>query len=182
MPTALIVDCVGPHIFTNELHEPVALPIIECVVKRLGCVGDLSQIRSFDREGVGPLAHLIDVVWTFPPGASLQGCVSFFGVRGCGRTAGGSPGLQLAGRHPHLGASHCDVVQRGLKAGPMLGLFRRQAQVRFENRDTGISTISALTDCWRNPLRGIRLAMRFIGRRYDDRRRHTDCRIRYTFA
>ena len=82
MPTALIVDCVGPHIFTNELHEPVALPIIECVVKRLGCVGDLSQIRSFDREGVGPLAHLIDVVWTFPPGASLQGWVSFFGVRG----------------------------------------------------------------------------------------------------
>jgi hypothetical protein len=40
-----IVHYVGPQIFANELHEPVALAVIECVVERLRCVGDLAQFR-----------------------------------------------------------------------------------------------------------------------------------------
>jgi len=41
-----IVHYVGPQIFTNELHEPVALVVIECVVERLRCVGDLAQFAA----------------------------------------------------------------------------------------------------------------------------------------
>ena len=41
-PVAPIVRYVGPQIFANELHEPVALAIIECVIERLRCVGDLA--------------------------------------------------------------------------------------------------------------------------------------------
>jgi hypothetical protein len=41
-PVAPIVHYVGLQIFANELHEPVALAVIECVVERLRCVGDLA--------------------------------------------------------------------------------------------------------------------------------------------
>ena len=50
-PVVPIVYEVGPQIFANELHEPVALAIIECVVERLRCVGDLAKIRGL--HGIG---------------------------------------------------------------------------------------------------------------------------------
>ena len=53
MPATPIVDCIGIQIFVNELHEPVALSVIERAIKRLGCVGDLAQLRGREREGVG---------------------------------------------------------------------------------------------------------------------------------
>jgi len=45
-PVAPIVHYVGPQIFANELHEPVALAVIECVIERLRCVGDLAQVSG----------------------------------------------------------------------------------------------------------------------------------------
>jgi hypothetical protein len=61
-PVALIVHYVGPQIFANELHEPVALAVIKCVVERLRCVGDLAQVRGLHGVGVGLAPHLIDVI------------------------------------------------------------------------------------------------------------------------
>ena len=46
----------------HELHEPPALPVIERVVERLGCVGDLPQVRGLRCKGVGLAPHLRDVV------------------------------------------------------------------------------------------------------------------------
>jgi hypothetical protein len=46
----------------HELHEPPALPVIERVVERLGCVGDLPQVRGLRCERVGLAPHLRDVV------------------------------------------------------------------------------------------------------------------------
>ena len=34
----------------HELHEPPALPVIERVVERLGCIGDLPQFRGLHCE------------------------------------------------------------------------------------------------------------------------------------
>ena len=61
-PVAPIVHYVGPQIFANELHEPVPLAVIECVVERLRCVGDLAQVRGLHGVGVGLAPHLIDVI------------------------------------------------------------------------------------------------------------------------
>ena len=57
-----IVHYVGPQIFANELHEPVALAVIECVVEQLRRVGDLAQVRGLHGVGVGLAPHLIDVI------------------------------------------------------------------------------------------------------------------------
>ena len=87
VPATPIVDCVGLQIFANELHKPVALAVIKRVGMRLGCISDLTQIRSLDREGVGRFPHLIDVVHPILPRSSLQGGVSFFRVQCYGRFA-----------------------------------------------------------------------------------------------
>ena len=70
-PVTPIVHYVGPQIFANELHEPVTLAVIEGVVERLCCVGDLAQVRGLHSVGVGLAPHLIDVIQPRPVRATL---------------------------------------------------------------------------------------------------------------
>ena len=111
-----IVHYVGPQIFANELHEPVALVVIECVVERLRCVGDLAQFRGLHGVGVGVAPHLTDVIQPRVARVTLSVGVSSLlvfrdrSVRCYGNIAGGSPCLQVVGRRPALGAFRCDVV------------------------------------------------------------------------
>ncbi|WP_156898084.1 hypothetical protein [Methylocapsa acidiphila] len=45
-----------------------------------------------------------------------------------------------------LGALHRDIVQHGLKAGPMFGLLGRQAKVCLEIRDARVGMVDPLAD------------------------------------
>jgi hypothetical protein len=46
----------------HELYEPAALTVIERVIERLGCVGDLPQVSGLQCEGVGFALQRRDVV------------------------------------------------------------------------------------------------------------------------
>jgi hypothetical protein len=79
--------------------------------------------------------------------------------------------LQVVRRFPALGALR-DFAQRGFKAGPMLGLIRRQTQLSFENGNARITTISALAYRGGRPFSSGLPTLRAIGQRNEDRRRH----------
>jgi len=104
-PVAPIVHYVSPQIFANELHKPVALAVIECVVEGLGCVGDLAQVRGLRCVGVGLAPHLVNVIQPRPARVLLRAGAMFFlvfrdrRVR-CYGSIDGSPGLRVAGRRP----------------------------------------------------------------------------------